>query len=827
MAMDAARERDARPVGRRARRRAVLREGQHRHHGLPTTCGSRILEGYMSPYEATALVRLRAAGADARRPRRTCDEFAMGSSTEHCAYGPGEESARPHARARRLVRRLGGGRRCRHRPASRSARRPAARCGSPRRSAASSASSRPTGASAASVSWRSRRRSTTSRVRRARWTTRRSRSKSSRATIRSTTRRSALAPPAPACAAARDGDLAGVVIGRPKEYFPDVARPRVTRRTATARSTRCARAARRCATSRSRTPTSPPGLLHRRAGGMLVEPRPLRRRALRAAHRGRWTARHVRGHALPRIRRRGDAPHPARHLRALRRLLRRVLPQGAGRARADRARFHAACSASGVPRAVHADDAAPAFTFGAIVRSVRDVPVRHLHRDGEPRRACRRCRCRSAGSDGLPVGGQVIAPRFGEQAMFRIAYALEARTRRGGAPMSATDATRWSSGSRCTCSSRRATKAFCRCSTSFGDPPNTNTCPVCLALPGALPVLNERAVELAVRAALALGLRRARAVGVRAQELLLSRPAQGIPDLAVRPAARGARHARDRRPDGRDHRRHHAHAHGGGRGQVRARPLPRLHRDRPQSRRRAADRDRERAGHPQQRGGRRVSARAAARSCSYAEVSRLLDGGGEPARGRERERAAASARRRSRTQDRDQEHEFRSPNVERALELEFARQCAVLDARRARSYQQTMLFDARTARCGRRARRRGATTTAISPSPTSRRSCSRARGSRASRAGCPNCRRARARAVREAYALGDADAEVLTASRAVADYFETRRVDRGRREGRRQLGDGRGARLLQRGGRARSRECPRAGRDAARRSCSISSGTAR
>jgi aspartyl-tRNA(Asn)/glutamyl-tRNA(Gln) amidotransferase subunit B len=49
------------------------------------------------------------------------------------------------------------------------------------------------------------------------------------------------------------------------------------------------------------------------------------------------------------------------------------------------------------------------------------------------------------------------------------------------------------------------TKAFCNCSTSFGDPPNVNTCPVCLALPGALPVLNARAVELAVRAALALG----------------------------------------------------------------------------------------------------------------------------------------------------------------------------------------------------------------------------------------------------------------------------------------------------------------------------------
>ena len=49
------------------------------------------------------------------------------------------------------------------------------------------------------------------------------------------------------------------------------------------------------------------------------------------------------------------------------------------------------------------------------------------------------------------------------------------------------------------------TKAFCRCATSFGDPPNANTCPVCLALPGALPVLNARAVELAVRAALSLG----------------------------------------------------------------------------------------------------------------------------------------------------------------------------------------------------------------------------------------------------------------------------------------------------------------------------------
>ena len=47
-------------------------------------------------------------------------------------------------------------------------------------------------------------------------------------------------------------------------------------------------------------------------------------------------------------------------------------------------------------------------------------------------------------------------------------------------------------------------KIFCGCSTHFGDPPNTNVCPICLGLPGTLPVLNKRAVELAMRASLAL-----------------------------------------------------------------------------------------------------------------------------------------------------------------------------------------------------------------------------------------------------------------------------------------------------------------------------------
>jgi len=52
-----------------------------------------------------------------------------------------------------------------------------------------------------------------------------------------------------------------------------------------------------------------------------------------------------------------------------------------------------------------------------------------------------------------------------------------------------------------------ATKIFCSCSTRFGNPPNTNVCPVCLGMPGSLPVLNRKAVEFAVLAATALNCR--------------------------------------------------------------------------------------------------------------------------------------------------------------------------------------------------------------------------------------------------------------------------------------------------------------------------------
>ncbi len=81
------------------------------------------------------------------------------------------------------------------------------------------------------------------------------------------------------------------------------------------------------------------------------------------------------------------------------------------------------------------------------------------------------------------------------------------------------------------------TKMFCGCANEFGGEPNTKVCPVCLGMPGALPVPNAKALEHTVNAGLAFGCRDSVVLEVRPEELFLSGHAQGLPDLAVRHAA--------------------------------------------------------------------------------------------------------------------------------------------------------------------------------------------------------------------------------------------------------------------------------------------------
>ena len=309
------------------------------------------------------------------------------------------------------------------------------------------------------------------------------------------------------------------------------------------------------------------------------------------------------------------------------------------------------------------------------------------------------------------------------------------------------------------------TKAFCRCSTSFGDPPNTNTCPVCLALPGALPVLNERAVELAVRAALSLGLE------VR-ERSVFARKNYFYPDLP-----KGYQISQFDRPLAEK-----GHlAIGGGR----AIGITRIHMEEDAGKS-VHDRfagftaiDLNRAGvplieivsEPEIRSSAEAGAylRALREILLYAEVSDCsMEEGSLRVDANVSARPFGETALRTRTEIKNL-NSF--SNVERALELEFARHCAVHDAG-GTIVQQTMLFDAHKNEVRGARSKEGSHDYRYFPEPDLPPLVLTPAWIQGVRYGLPEFPAARRARFVNDLALSETDAAVLATSRDLGDYFE-------------------------------------------------------
>ncbi len=312
---------------------------------------------------------------------------------------------------------------------------------------------------------------------------------------------------------------------------------------------------------------------------------------------------------------------------------------------------------------------------------------------------------------------------------------------------------------------KTSTKAFCRCSTSFGDPPNTNTCPVCLALPGALPVLNERAVELATRAALALGLEvHERSVFARKNYFYPDLPKGYQISQADRPLAeRGTLSI------------------GGGRTIA----ITRIHIEEDAGKS-VHDRfpgftaiDLNRAGvplieivsEPEIRGSAEAGAylRALREILLYAEVSDCsMEEGSLRVDANVSARPVGESAYRTRTEIKNL-NSF--SNVERALELEYARHCAVYDAG-GTIVQQTMLFDAHKNEVRGARSKEGSHDYRYFPEPDLPPLVLATAWIQGIRYGLPEFPAARRTRFAKDLALSETDAAVLAASRGLGDYFE-------------------------------------------------------
>ena len=314
------------------------------------------------------------------------------------------------------------------------------------------------------------------------------------------------------------------------------------------------------------------------------------------------------------------------------------------------------------------------------------------------------------------------------------------------------------------------TKAFCGCSTSFGDPPNTNVCPVCLALPGALPVLNDKAVELAIRAALALGCE-------VHQSSIFARKNYFYPDLPKgyqisqfdKPLATGGRLQIGHNADG---------------GAVSV-GITRVHMEEDAGKS-LHDRfpgvtaiDLNRAGVPLIEIVSEPDMRSASEAGAYLRVLKQIleymdvsDVSMEE--GSLRVDANVSARARGETKL-GQKAEVKNMNsftgVERALEVEFARQCAVLAAG-GTVEQQTMLWDAGTGEVRPSRTKEASHDYRYFPEPDLPPLILDAKRITRAREHLPELPAARRTRFGKEYQLGVYDVEVLTSSPTLADYFE-------------------------------------------------------
>jgi aspartyl-tRNA(Asn)/glutamyl-tRNA(Gln) amidotransferase subunit B len=309
-----------------------------------------------------------------------------------------------------------------------------------------------------------------------------------------------------------------------------------------------------------------------------------------------------------------------------------------------------------------------------------------------------------------------------------------------------------------------STKLFCPCPTTFGSPPNANTCPVCLALPGALPVTNEGAVRLAVRAAIGLDC-------TVHTESIFARKNYFYPDLP-----KGYQISQFDRPlatDGslaageREVRIHRVHMEEDAGKSIHDRYAG------------ATAIDLNRSGVPLIEIVSEPDIRSAAEAGAYLrhirqvlEYLEVSDANMEE--GSLRVDANVSARRTGETAL-GTKTEIKNMNsfsgVERALDAEFARQCAVMDAG-GRVEQQTMLWDAARGEVRPARSKEGSHDYRYFPDPDLPPLRLSIEWIDAVRSELPELPAARRSRFVSAHGLREYDAEVLTASRTLADYFE-------------------------------------------------------